>query len=207
MIDNLNIFAGIVALTAALLAGLISLVNMLIAKDQKITEFRQKWIDDLRNDISLFVAKISFVADRTQDEFEKEKGEKKIFEINQLNIGLSILEAKEALEKIKLKLNPDEDDHKNLQENLSAMIKHMNDDETSGDKLGDSIDNFVAEVNIISRKILKSEWERVKEGEPRYKHANALIFIISAFIFVFLFSIILSAADSNPKCNTRGFSE
>ena len=44
------------AVIAAFITGLISLVNMLIAKDQKITEFRQAWIDSLRAEVAKFIA-------------------------------------------------------------------------------------------------------------------------------------------------------
>ncbi|MEO8330736.1 MAG: hypothetical protein ABI586_12070, partial [Candidatus Nanopelagicales bacterium] len=49
-------------ITAAVIAGMISLVNILIAKDEKITAFRQEWINSLRNEIAHLVALASTIS-------------------------------------------------------------------------------------------------------------------------------------------------
>nr|WP_315485641.1 hypothetical protein [uncultured Undibacterium sp.] len=51
-----SISPAVGAITAALIGGTISITSMMSSKDQKTTEFRQKWIDMLRNKISDFVA-------------------------------------------------------------------------------------------------------------------------------------------------------
>ena len=40
------------ATTAAILAAIASFLGLMISKESKISEFRQKWIDELRKDIS-----------------------------------------------------------------------------------------------------------------------------------------------------------
>ena len=44
------------AIAAALIAGLISLLGLIISKEQKTSEFRQAWIDGLRSELSLVIA-------------------------------------------------------------------------------------------------------------------------------------------------------
>ena len=39
------------AVVAALIAGTVSLLGLIISKEQKTSEFRQAWIDALRNDL------------------------------------------------------------------------------------------------------------------------------------------------------------
>jgi hypothetical protein len=41
---------------AALIAGLFSLLNLIIPKEQKVSEFRQQWIDSLRQELSDHIA-------------------------------------------------------------------------------------------------------------------------------------------------------
>jgi hypothetical protein len=43
------------AVAAALIAGLISLLGLIISKEQKVSDFRQAWIDALRSDIAAVI--------------------------------------------------------------------------------------------------------------------------------------------------------
>jgi hypothetical protein len=44
------------ATIAALIAGLVSLLGLIISKEQKTSEFRQAWIDSLRAETSAFIS-------------------------------------------------------------------------------------------------------------------------------------------------------
>lgn len=44
------------AIAAALIAGLVSLLGLIISKEQKTSEFRQAWIDALRKELSAVIA-------------------------------------------------------------------------------------------------------------------------------------------------------
>jgi len=43
------------AIIAATITGLISLLGLIISKEQKISDFRQAWIDNLRTELSLVI--------------------------------------------------------------------------------------------------------------------------------------------------------
>ncbi len=51
-----SISPAVGAITAAIMGGTISFISMMLSKDQKATEYRRKWIDMLRNDVSDFVS-------------------------------------------------------------------------------------------------------------------------------------------------------
>jgi hypothetical protein len=51
-----SISPAVGAITAAIIGGKISIISMMLSKDQKTTEYRRKWIDMFRNDVSDFVA-------------------------------------------------------------------------------------------------------------------------------------------------------
>ena len=46
--------APIATVVAALITALIAYINLTLSKEQKTSEFRQAWIDGLRNDLAAF---------------------------------------------------------------------------------------------------------------------------------------------------------
>lgn len=57
-----TIYVATGAVIAAFITGFFSFVNLIISKEQKISEFRQQWIDCLRDDISEFTSQTEFIA-------------------------------------------------------------------------------------------------------------------------------------------------
>jgi hypothetical protein len=56
-----NLFIPIGAIVAALVAGLFSFFNLVLSKEQKLSELRQDWIDGLRNDLAEHIAAIQAI--------------------------------------------------------------------------------------------------------------------------------------------------
>ena len=57
MSSELPVFSivAMATVTASLITAIISFVNLTLTKEQKISEFRQAWIDALREDLSIFL--------------------------------------------------------------------------------------------------------------------------------------------------------
>jgi hypothetical protein len=55
--------AAIGATVAALIAGTVSLLGLIISKEQKTSEFRHAWIDALRSDLTAFLTQINAIHD------------------------------------------------------------------------------------------------------------------------------------------------
>ena len=51
------------AVGAAIIAGLVSLFGLIIGKEQKVSEFRQAWIDDLRKCLVAYLVNINAISD------------------------------------------------------------------------------------------------------------------------------------------------
>src|SRR5665647_752957 len=106
---------AIATIIGALIAGLISFVNLTLNKEQKTSEFRQAWIDGLRDDLAQFLSAIRAVA-RAEEAFYMHG--KNFANTNfpasaeQVNERRQI--AMETLYRIKLRLNTDEPEHKEL---------------------------------------------------------------------------------------------
>lgn len=166
-------YPAVGAICAALIAGLISFVVTVLAKDQKVSEFRQAWIDALRNDAAELVSHLAISSLVL-------RGQRVLAEQGQVITGVELAGYKEfvvvkgCILRIRLRLNPKE--HKPL---LSVLQKL---DLGEGGKIEhaeDVLNEFITEV----QKILKSEWGRVKKGELsiRCVRWGGLLVFVSVF--------------------------
>ena len=174
-----NVFPAISAISAALIGGSISFISVVISKENKISDFRQEWIDSLRNDISEYsgitanlylnsLAKISesptaieeYLAGR-HDDFLK------------LNVTST---------RILLRLNPRE--HTELIDMLGTNDALVSSRLKSGEWR-----THLTHLTTISSEILRKEWKRVKRGEITYQLTKwvSLAGLLSAIIFSCLY--------------------
>ena len=130
-------------------------MTYIVAKQNRwntgVTQFRQKWIDNLRDAISLFIAKAEMISmldlddEAYYDHYE---------ELSQMHT------------KVELLLNPIEDDHNELVEKMNEIRELIHDEITEdADEFENMVDNKVKELLIISKRVLKKEWIVVKTGK------------------------------------------
>ena len=135
-------------LETALIAAVISLLGLVISKEAKVSDFRQKWIDDLRNDLSILIA-------------------------NSLHIGTvsatssvceELVKCNEVAARIRLRLNPHKTMHMDVLSaiiSLSAATRRM-----SGAGTVQDCSTLLTDASIV---LLRHEWKRVKAGEAIYR--------------------------------------
>ncbi|WP_330210094.1 hypothetical protein [Pseudomonas sp. AM4(2022)] len=145
------------AVVVAVIAGAISLSVAILTKDQKTSEFRQSWIDSLRNDVSklagIMYAMLSF-ADSV-----KAKGESHAYEFL-VSSKDSFVDMVNLITRIRLRLNVKE------HARLLAVLDTMSQGEGLSKKQTESlIEGVVAETQLV----LKTEWQRVKRGEKSFQ--------------------------------------
>ena len=183
------------AISAAIIAGAFSYLNLVISKDQKISEFRQIWIDALREDISQYVSAISFLSSATP--MLDEEARKTLSSHEDVKtIELSFDTASRAYTSIVLRVNPDDKNKKLKELNkefLTALsaIRQLVRDAKYGEARA-----LADQLETKARPILKLEWDRVKDGESvfrttRYIAASILIVALAAGA-LFLTSSLLS---------------
>jgi hypothetical protein len=153
---------GNAILVAGIIAGLIAYLTSLISKDIKTSEFRQAWIDDIRQDISDLIAQSVAI-----------RG------IKALQLSSAALTMPQALEsakphfekitvakcKIMLRLNPKEKYCKRISRDIAALEK-LTDDWTNLNQ--DASKKLEAAIADNAQLMLKKEWGRVKRGEPLF---------------------------------------
>lgn len=182
--------AAIATVIAALIAAAISFVNLTLNKEQKTSEFRQAWIDGLREDLSSFFACARAFARATE--------EHEVFGLGKENATYLAMTAEKISEiryqvaetryRIQLRLNLGEAEHKELfrlmQGATEAQQKML---QGQGDTAATL--KAIEAAAEYAPQILKSEWERVKRGEFAFRAVRnwiaPTIFVLSLF-FIFL---------------------
>jgi hypothetical protein len=157
------------SVVAALIAALASWLGLVISKESKISEFRQKWIDDLRQDLAAFIGESgryhAYMLGLTT-EYAPEK-------VNELSA------------RIRLRLNFKEKKHINLfralEEHRTYILQSrgVKDVMKRQDDAGEKEDG----ITLLAADVLKTEWNVVKSGEFVYRGT-----------FLVLLSVILYSA-------------
>jgi hypothetical protein len=159
------------AIAAALLAGLVSLLGLIISKEQKISEFRQSWIDQLRSDIASAITHLLALRARVH---EARPNRPSVADCKEHYIAIN-----QAITCIRLRLNPDEEDNRALLASLDKIEK------VHGSGTIDSSEELIPEIEILTTKargVMKREWERVRSGELMYR--ITLYAVIAAFLLI-----------------------
>lgn len=179
---------AIATVIAALIAGALSFVNLTLTKEQKTSEFRQAWIDGLREDLASFFAAARAFARTTglTQVLGAEYKEKAVLPISESKISELRHQAAETFYRIKLRLNPDEPEHVELLRLLDRAIAEQNKMLTEGSS-NESTLAAIERASDYARPVLKTEWRRVKRGELAFRIARnwvAPIIVVLSLAFV-----------------------
>lgn len=164
-----SLFPAIATILAAVIAAAISFVNMTMSKEQKTSEFRQAWIDALRDDIAAFLSSARIFA-RAHEEHSNDSSlfsDEKIREVRH--------EASERLYKIRLRLNLNEKEHLQLMDLLQQAIDEQNKNIATSLRDSKNVFDVLELVANHSAALLKAEWKRVKRGELAFRVARTYI--------------------------------
>ena len=178
--------AAIGAVIAALIGGIVSLLGLIISKEQKISEFRQAWIDDLRENITLFLSALNAVSDAENAKFKDDEERVKF-------ISPLYRELNESHFYIVLRLNTKEDHHSALLGCLDKFHSMFG----SGVYQSRMIRPVEEEFLRNAKSLLKIEWEVVKRGEPTFRIAKALAAIV-------IFAAVLAALFFGTSIGRHG---
>lgn len=172
------------ATLAALISAIAVYITTVLSKEQKTSEFRQVWIDALRNDISEYLSKIQSIHSLGRAHAGATEQEKLKLLVDTMD---HIQEAQICEYRIALRLNPVE--HTILMAKITSFQDEMlklSSANLSGKKLISEQDKLTQSLIKESQAVLKKEWKRVKAGELSFrilKYLAATIAIIVAAYF------------------------
>jgi hypothetical protein len=169
----------VISAATALVAVIVSpLVSWIIAKRQidiaklqitasNVSSKRQVWIDELRRDVAEALA----LASRIEELKRPSPGLNREEQLEVFDRRMEAeLQTVELLMRIKLRLNPNEQEHNDLVaafQELSNAAPNPQPGETDADRQRLQAGFRAARGNVlgITQTILKSEWNRVRKGE------------------------------------------
>jgi hypothetical protein len=172
------LIAAAAALLVAMIAGAFSLFGLIISKEQEISRLRQSWIDSLRTDMAILVARafqIQSYAKMSKSDDLTQRWEATRVDYVELN---------QASIRIKLRLNPDEPESKAILQLMAEMEQLFN--ELNDPNSCDRISSIVTGLESKTPVLLKKEWNRVKRGEPIFRFAKlgATTLFVGALIVI-----------------------
>ncbi|MFZ2218259.1 MAG: hypothetical protein WAV85_06190 [Rhodoferax sp.] len=177
-------FRAIASVVASIVAGALAFLISVLSKGQKISEFRQNWIDSLRTELSDFIGFTQSTAAHLKFIVETKGHEGAVDYIHTHTEELT--EMVTIYHRIKLRLNPKE--HSILLAKLDTAKSLFNGKIpfTETEKVTQAVDSLAAE----SEAVLKREWRRVKRGELSFfltKYVSLALLALSVLL-LFLYT-------------------
>lgn len=176
---------------AALIAGFFSILNLIVSKEQKVSEFRQQWIDSLRQELSDHMAAV--VSLSAMRELQSDSDEDFINTTSELQKLVT-----SSFMSIKLRINPDDSDEHIKTLNLE-VLRLMDKGRTlfNESKWKEARLNC-NEITVASIPMLKEEWKRVKRGEKVYVWSKRIaigVFVLSLVSLIYATIYFWPSAD------------
>lgn len=166
------------AVIAAFIAATISLLGLIISKEQKTSEFRQAWIDALRAEIAAVVAHACAIHGDAAANFGSAA---KTWEVARADF-VAINQATAA---IRLRLNSSEPESQAIIKSIDSLEAHL-----SPGVLDAAVINGIEKQLVVdAQALLKKEWLRVRSGEPVFRAAKwgFLLLVVVSLLFVFFY--------------------
>ena len=167
------------AIAAALIAGIVSLLGLIVSKEQKISDFRQAWIDRLRSEIALLITHGNAIHGSLSVGWANAADAWKDVRVDYVGIN-------EAAGKIRLRLNPKEPASLKVLQTITEIEEILKPSLEPPDyvRLNATEKRLVDEANAV----LKSEWKRVRKGESSYRFSKytALTVVVILFLWILL---------------------
>ena len=177
--ETAKLLTGISAtVLAAIIAAAVTFLTAVFTKESKVSEFRQQWIDALRDDISELISVLCYLAH--EHELLSRSADRSHVQVVLDRIKPEMMAIQRIHARIELRLNPDE--HEKLLDILGNFVKFP----VFSAKTTDEQTASIREVINEAQKVLKTEWRVVKSGEPTYRWVKRLSFLaLVAAVIVF----------------------
>ncbi|TMM51688.1 hypothetical protein [Sulfitobacter sabulilitoris] len=160
------------AVGAAAIAGLVSMLGLIIGKEQKVSEFRQVWIDQLRKCVVDYLVSINAVCDILSLRKSGEEADNSALLTNYKLLN-------EASHGITLRVNDTEKPAKALLTSMNEFEKLAQDNNSlTPEKIKEVEGRFV----LAAKELLKFEWTRVKRGESVFVWTKRVILLGIVFL-------------------------
>jgi len=176
-----------ITVLVAFVAGAFSLLNLTVSKENKVSEFRQAWIDALREDISSFVSHSQWIATQITEYLN----ERITYAAHLASIRDSLISMNQAATRIKLRLHQEERDPKALMLAMKAVQDALETAPENPAAISIEFRENSKDVEIKAALVLRNEWKVVKKGEKGYRFAKRFAYVSIAVSSVMLVLLII----------------
>jgi hypothetical protein len=188
-----SIYIALIPIIVALISGVFVVMNFIVTKDQKTSEFRQNWIDSLRDDVAEYIAINTVLFSRLVYSAQSNKiSNNDISEFFKDNSS-EFVKRDTARNRIYLRVNPEDD--KEIIEAMQEIEQYW---EGKKDFVHSSFAQCIDKLIQLMQKLLKKEWKRVKRGEVTYIIMK-YIFVASIIILIVLVILLLNGKITLPS--------
>ena len=188
------------ALAVAAVAGSFSIFNLLANKDQKISEYRQEWLEEVRKDVATIVSQTHLLFGLIlmhQHQIEPQK-----IEIRNIDTYIDRTtpiydELNRAHTRLKLRLNKKKPLHQAVLGKMQDLEIFLGDANTfltrlvqeGGSPLKTEIDSITSGLEDCSSELIGNVWQKVKSGEPIYIWGRWVLAFLVCLVFAVLYMI------------------
>lgn len=171
------------AIAAAAIAGIFSVLTLILSREQKVSEFRRNWLEDIRSELAVFLAHANLFATF----YEQSQEETDVADILS-GVKTEIVGMNDAASRLRLRLGSSDAIEANLLARVCEIQKLINGfEDITADQMSTLQDQVISDARVL----MKSEWKRVKKGETVYRIVKiaafiALVFALSIALYLFL---------------------
>jgi len=169
---------GVGLIVAAVIAGYVAFFGLIISKEQTVSEFRQRWIDALRDDIAAVVSRVAGIHGTSI----VERDNPQLWN----SVKADFIRFHEVMARIKLRLNPKEKRGEE-KDATAAVLKALDDLDvtfSSPQPQFHKLDAITATLVSNSQVILKENWKRVRSGETVFRIAKWLTLTLTVLVII-----------------------
>lgn len=177
------------------------MLGLVLAKEQKVSDLRQAWIDALREDVARIIAVASEIAfSPVVFGEDKEKDARIVALLEDANLRTY---------RIKLRINMAEPDSIELDRALNELKS-----QAQKTPHPPEAEMEAAEERLVAaaQKVMKLEWERVKAGEPWYRRMRILLTVFLTIAVTLLVAALFfpgreptGAAEKSGNCTVSEY--
>jgi hypothetical protein len=180
------------AVIAALITGLVALLGLIISKESKVSEFRQQWIDSLREDVSTLLSHVEGIRGASVVKMYLHETLASLWaECKPDMMGL-----KKKSATIRLRLNPHEarEEERKANGQILDALQQYKDLFDSRDPNFMQLDGINEQLITATQIVLKENWNRVRRGERVYRITRwiAGLVLVAAVIYLLFHTVTIN---------------
>ena len=177
------------ALLVAFVAGAFSLLGLILAKENKVSDFRQAWIEALREDVAEFTAQAALLRTETLEYVRRANERREYVESYQDYLDRTrdaLREFNRASTRIALRLHLEKRDNESLMKSMVKLHKILEEIPTDLAAYNIQFSEISKAVEIQMAELHASEWERVKAGERTFRVSKCIAIVVLIFTMLLL---------------------